>query len=133
MVHFEIYADDMERAEEFYTEIFGWRINKMKMPEGGSTAGEPYFVVYTGDMGEDGMPKKPGFINGGIIKRKDKRSSIMNYITVKDIEATLSKIEERGGGVCMPKTEIGPNMGWIAIFRDSEGNFLGLHENAPKN
>jgi len=58
VVHFELPAANPERASKFYTDVFGWKIEKW---EGG---GEPYWLVTTGDE------KMPG-INGGIVKKKD--------------------------------------------------------------
>lgn len=55
----------------------------------------------------------------------------MNYVAVKSIDAFLKKVEAAGGTICMPKTEIGSGMGWIAAFKDTEGNMMGFHE-APK-
>ena len=52
----------------------------------------------------------------------------MNYIAVKSLDAALTRVEKAGGTVCMPKTEIGQNMGWIAAFQDTEGNMMGFHQ-----
>lgn len=70
IVHFEIPADDPERAKAFYSDIFGWKINKMDMPNDGTTDGDPYYMVYATETDENNMVKTPGAINGGIIKRK---------------------------------------------------------------
>ena len=116
IVHFEIPADDIERAQKFYKQAFGWKISdpwKMK-----------YFLVETKKKGEDG-------INGGLMQRKMPGQPFMNYIGVKSIEASLEKVKQAGGTICMPETEIGTGMGWIAAFKDTEGNMMGLHE-APQ-
>ena len=52
----------------------------------------------------------------------------MNYIQADSIDEALSAVKENGGEVAMPKTEIAPGMGWIAAFKDTEGNLMGLHE-----
>ncbi len=52
----------------------------------------------------------------------------MNYISVESIDEMCKAIASNGGVVIMPKTEIGQNMGWIAAFKDTEGNIMGLHE-----
>ncbi len=124
MVHFEIPADDIERAIAFYTGSFGWAINKFDMP-GNS---EAYYGVTTTDVDEKHMPTKPGAINGGLMKRKDPSQPFMNYISVDSIDAMLAKITAQGGTIAFPKTEIAPGMGWIAAFRDTENNIMGLHE-----
>ena len=117
IVHFEIPADDLKRAKKFYEKAFGWRISDpWKMD---------YFMVETKEKGEDG-------INGGLMLRKNPGQPFMNYISVDSIDASCKKVEKAGGVIALPKTEIGPGMGWIAAFKDTEGNILGFHENHPK-
>ena len=116
IVHFEIPADNVARAQKFYKKAFGWKISDPhKMG---------YFFVETKKKGEEG-------INGGLMQRKMPGQPFMNYIAVKSIDPCLKKVETAGGGVCMPRTEIGFGMGWIAIFRDTENNMMGFYE-APK-
>ena len=131
ITHFEIPADDVERANAFYSQIFGWEIKKFDMPETGSTAGDPYYSIHATETDENNMIKNPGAINGGLMRRRNPAQVFMNYISVDSIEEKLSLIKEKGGDICMPKTEIAPGMGWIACFNDTEGNMMGLHE-APK-
>jgi len=116
IVHFEIPADDVQRAIKFYKTAFGWKISDpWKMD---------YFFVETRKKGEDG-------INGGLMQRKMPDQPFMNYIMTKSIDKSLQKVEQAGGVVVMPKQEIGQNMGWIAAFKDTEGNIMGFHE-APR-
>lgn len=133
IVHFEIPVDDMERAQAFYTKIFGWKINKFDMPKESSTGGEPYYGVITTEVDENQMPSKAGGINGGMMKRANPGQVFMNYIQVESIDSMANTIKENGGEIYMPKTEIGPNMGWIACFKDTEGNMMGLHELSPEH
>jgi len=56
----------------------------------------------------------------------------MNYISVDSIEDACRKVEAAGGAIMLPKQEIGQGMGWIAAFKDTEGNVLGFHQVAPK-
>jgi len=128
IVHFEIPADNLERAKKFYTKIFGWKIVKFPMPKSGSTDGDPYYMVYSADTDKNHMVKNPGEINGGMMKRKERNQPFMNYISVSSIDKMLPKIKASKGKLAMPKTEIGPGMGWIAAFKDTEGNLIGLHE-----
>ncbi len=123
IVHFEIPADDVERASEFYRNAFGWSFNKFDMPNG-----QTYWGVTTTEVDEKMRPTKPGEINGGLMKRVAPGQPFMNYIQVDSIDEMSSKIVASGGIVVMPKTEIAPNMGWIAAFKDTEGNLIGLHE-----
>lgn len=132
IVHFEIPADDPERAVAFYKDIFGWGIEKMDMPEDSSTGGDPYYIVRTAETDDNHMIKKPGAINGGLMKRKSPSQPFMNYINVDDIEKVLTDVKEKGGETIMPKTAIAPGMGFIGAFKDTEGNIMGLHQMDPK-
>ena len=127
IVHFEIPVDDVERAKEFYTKTFGWEINKFDMQ-----GGDEYYGVTTTEVDDKHMSKNPGAINGGLMKRKSEEQPFMNYISVDSIEEALKTVKKNGGTICIPKTEIAPNMGWIASFQDTEKNMLGLHE-APRH
>ena len=122
IVHFEIPADNVERAKKFYEKTFGWNIERFPMPGG------DYWMVRTTDVDKKMMPTKPGAINGGMLKRKSPKQQFMNYISVKSIDAMCKTIASNGGKIVMPKQEIGKGMGWIAAFKDPEGNILGLHQ-----
>ncbi len=124
IVHFEIPADDVLRAKDFYTKTFGWEINKFPMPEGAAE----YYGVRTTEVDEKFQPKTPGAINGGLMKRQNAGQPFMNYISVDSIDEMLKTITANGGMVALPKTEIGAGMGWIAAFKDTENNLMGLHE-----
>lgn len=125
IVHFEIPADDVERAKKFYEKIFGWEITKFEFPN------HDYWIVRTTEVDKNMKPTEPG-INGGLMKRKDPRQPFMNYISVKSIDEMCKKIQANDGVIIMPKVEIGQNMGWIAAFKDTEGNIMGLHQEAKK-
>ena len=120
VVHFEIPMDDAERAQSFYREAFGWSI--MPMPE------MSYTIVGT-TPSENGMPTSPGAINGGMFTRQEPRNSPILVIAVDSIDEALPNIESLGGKVSLPKMQVG-DMGWAAYFIDTEGNLLGLWENA---
>ena len=117
IVHFEIPADDVARAQTFYQNVFGWKIKQFPMP-----AGAPeYYGVTTRKEGEAG-------INGGLMKRNMPGQPFANYIAVKSIDDFVGKIQTNGGSVVMPKQEIAPGMGSIAVFKDTEGNMMGLYQ-----
>jgi predicted enzyme related to lactoylglutathione lyase len=78
------------------------------------------------------MTKTPGVINGGMMKRKNPKQQFMNYIHVESIDKTFPKIKANGGKMIMPKQEIGKEMEWIAAFKDTEGNIMGLREMTKK-
>jgi uncharacterized protein len=121
VVHFEIPADDVDRAKEFYRSIFGWQLQDM--PE------MNYTIVQTTAVNEQQMPTEPGAINGGLMRRTDETPSPVLTIDVESIDQALKQVEANGGSVVRPRTEI-PGMGAFAYFQDTEGNTLGLWENA---
>lgn len=121
VVHFEIPADDVGRAEAFYREAFGWRINSM--PDFN------YSTVSTTPADETGMPTEPGAINGGMMARQDPITSPVVTIDVDDIDAALARVEKLGGKTVLARQAVG-DMGFTAYFADSEGNLLGLWQNA---
>ena len=116
IVHFEIPADDVVRAQQVYKKAFGWKISDPHKMD--------YFFVETRKQGEEG-------INGGLMKRKMPGQPFMNYIMVKSIETSLDKVVQAGGAVCLPKQEIGAGMGWIACFQDTEHNMMGFYQPGP--
>lgn len=121
VVHFEIPADDVERAGTFYRDAFGWSLSPM--PE------MDYTGVSTTATGEDGMPSTPGAINGGLFTRTEPLTSPVITINVDDIEAALSKVEQHGGKTLLGKQAVG-DMGFTGYFTDPEGNTIGLWQNA---
>ncbi len=127
-VHFEIQADDLERAAEFYTKVFDWKIEQWPGIE------PAYWMVMTAEKDS----KEPG-INGGLLKRpvalaKDMCGSNAFVCTmqVDDYDAIAEKILAAGGKVAMPKFTIA-DMAWQGYFIDTEGNTFGLHQVIPKN
>ena len=121
VVHFEIPADDTERARDFYKSAFGWAITSM--PDIG------YSMVMTTPADESGMPAEPGSINGGMFAREGELRSPVITVDVEDIDAALAKIEGLGGSIVQAKQPV-MDMGFAAYFRDPEGNIIGLWENA---
>ena len=121
VVHFEIPADDLDRAQGFYREAFGWTINAV--PE------LDYSFVETTPTDETNVPTEPGAINGGMMRRQEPIAGPVLTVGVDDIDATLQRIEELGGKTELPKQAVA-DMGFSAYFRDPEGNVVGLWESA---
>ena len=120
VVHFEIQADNIDRAVKFYTDVFGWKITKWV---GGGDM--DYRLITTGPDSEPG-------IDGAIMKRTSPVAgeTIMAYICtiqVSSVDAYLVNVTSHGGSLVVPKTQI-PGIGWIAQCKDSEGNIFGLME-----
>jgi uncharacterized protein len=119
IMHFEIPADDVERAKTFYKKVFGWKFESYPTSPGE----DEYFMVMAKD-GENG-------INGGLMKRKMPGQPFANYVTVDSIDHMLSAANASGARTALPKQEIGGGMGWIAAFLDPENNLIGLHQVGP--
>jgi len=113
VVHFEIPADDVEKLRKFYSELFGWKIEKMPGPV-------EYWGIATVPVNEKGMPQRPG-VNGGMMKRQNPEHKPVNYIAVESVDEYVKKIEALGGRIIAPKTEV-PGIGWWASALDPEGN-----------
>jgi predicted enzyme related to lactoylglutathione lyase len=121
VVHFEIPADDVARAKEFYRSVFDWQLQDM--PE------MDYTIVHTAEVDENQMPTTPGAINGGLVRRSQDTPAPVLTIDVESVDQALKQVEAAGGRVVRERTEI-PGMGAYAYFTDPEGNTLGLWENA---
>jgi predicted enzyme related to lactoylglutathione lyase len=123
VVHFEIPFDDGDRARKFYGDTFGWQL--MPLPE------LSYTIVMTGPTDQESGPSEPGFINGGMFERSDqfpgKGPNIV--IDVPSVEAALRDVESHGGTVVTERMPVG-DMGFTGYFTDTEGNLIGLWENA---
>ncbi len=120
IVHFEIPVDDLDRAQKFYKSNFGWQLNYVKEMD--------YTIIQTTEVDEKNMPKKPGSINGGMMKRSKNVNAPVVTISVTSIDDALAKIEKNGGKAIGKKMEV-ENMGWSAYFKDPEGNVIGLWQN----
>ncbi len=118
VVHFEIPADDVARAQKFYQELFGWKIEKLP-----GTGAEEYWLITT----SGGME---GPVGGGLMKRQMPEQSITIYIDVPSVQASADQVKKLGGQVVVPKTAI-PEMGYFAVCLDPENNGFGLWETDP--
>ena len=127
IVHFEIPVDDLDRAKKFYGPIFGWNLQDWPMPDGST-----YIGVHTTPIDEKTrLPLKPGAINGGIMKRSAMAKAPIFAINVGSIDEKVKMVETAGGKVVMPKMDM-MGMGFYAYVSDTEGNTVGLWEDAKK-
>jgi len=125
VVHFEIPAEDLDRAKNFYQSVFGWQLQTMPM------AGGEYTTVTTTPVDrQTQIPTEAGAINGGMMQRDERTPSPVITIDVEAIDDALKEIEAGGGTTVMPRSAI-PGMGAFAYFKDPEGNVLGLWETTP--
>jgi len=107
--HFDIPTDNISRAKKFYEKLFGWKIEQTPGPV-------EYYSVTT----EEGN----GILQGGMGQRQGDQK-ITNYVGVDDIDKYINSVRKYGGKMMTPKIEI-PGQGWLATFKDTEGNILGL-------
>jgi uncharacterized protein len=119
VVHFEIPADDPERATKFYRDLFGWEIQKMDV-----SGGPEYWMVRTVPAGADGYPVRPG-VNGGVMRRMFPEQAPVNYIGVERVDDFVKKAERLGAKVLVAKTPVS-GMGWFAQLQDTEGNVFAV-------
>ena len=129
IVHFEIPADDPERAAKFYRELFGWEISRYE----GSADGGPgmeYWMVRTVPTDAEGMPTRPG-VNGGLMRRMAPGQTPVNYIGVADVDEFVRKAERLGAKIVVPKMPV-PSMGWFSQLTDPEGNLFAIWQTDPK-
>jgi predicted enzyme related to lactoylglutathione lyase len=111
VIHFEIPANDPERASAFYQKVFGWKFDKWPGPM-------DYWLVTTGAEGTPG-------INGGMMKRSELVNGTTNTIGVESVDAAIAAVTKAGGKQMMPKSPI-PGVGYFAYCEDTEGNLFGL-------
>jgi predicted enzyme related to lactoylglutathione lyase len=126
VVHFEIPVNDLDRARAFY-KIFGWNLQDWPMSDGFT-----YIGVHTTPIDEKTrLPLKVGAINGGIMKRNRDVTAPVLAINVSSIDEKVQQIEKVGGSVVKPKEDM-MGMGLYAYVKDTEGNVIGLWEDAKK-
>lgn len=128
VAHFEIPADDIERAKKFYGETFDWQLQDWPLADGST-----YVGARTVEVDEQTfIPKEPGAINGGIVQRDEYVKTPQVTITVPSIDEYLGKVEAAGGSIIKSKQKI-EDMGFYAYVADTEGNLLGLWEDIKKD
>ena len=128
VVHFEIPADNLNRANKFYSTVFGWKLEKAKGME------DMYHMAYTVEVDKKTMmPTKVGVINGGLMKRTGVGGdgSPVIVIDVPSLDEYVKKARKAGGKVVMPRMNV-MDMGWYARVTDTEGNVIGIWENIPR-
>lgn len=115
---FEIPVSDFVRAKAFYQAIFDFEMPEMEMGalkmgillhdrDNGGIGGA---ICYGEGYEPSGQKGPKAYLNGGT-----------------DLNTVLNRVEPAGGAIVLPKTEIAPEMGYMAFFTDTEGNVLGLH------
>ncbi len=113
---FEIPVTDFARAKKFYSEIFSIEMQEMMM-------GPHQMGFFPG-----------GGVSGAIVKAEGYKPSAdgaLIYLAAgEDLSGVMNKIESSGGKILQPKMQVTEEIGFIAIFKDTEGNKVALH--SPK-
>jgi uncharacterized protein len=122
VIHFEVHADNPDRAIKFYREVLGWEFSKWDGPM-------PYWLIKTGPDSQPG-------INGGLVPRRGPidGQAVTAYVCTVDtpsVDEYVEKAKAQGGSVALPKMPI-PGVGWLAYCKDTEGNIFGLMQSDPK-
>ena len=117
VIHFEIHADEPQRAIRFYNSVFGWEF--LKFPN----AITDYWVVKTGDANQPG-------IDGGLLKRDIHfegvgTTAFVCTIAVAELDVYLMNVNTSGGHLARERMAV-TGVGWLAYCKDTEGNLFGM-------
>jgi predicted enzyme related to lactoylglutathione lyase len=122
VTHFEIHAVNPERAVDFYTNVFDWKISKWNGPM-------DYWLIDTGEG--DG-------INGGLLPRRGEGphegtaiNSFVCTVNVHSLNDAIVAIEKAGGQIVVEKVEV-PGVGWLCYAKDLDGNIFGILERSER-
>ena len=117
--HFEIPADDPDRAKAFYSGLFEWRFSD-------PIPGFDGYHLFITPVGPEGM--------GGAIGKRGENApeKLRTYVHVDSVDASLRKVTELGGTIVEPKADV-PGQGWYGVFRDTEGNEIAVWESLPRD
>ncbi len=117
VIHFEIHAENPQRAIAFYEALFDWKFQQW--------GDQPYWLVTTGSDGEPG-------INGGLLPRRGDApvegqavNAFVCTVDVASVDDSLEAALQQGGTLALAKMPI-PTVGWLAYVADTEGNLFGM-------
>jgi predicted enzyme related to lactoylglutathione lyase len=114
--YLELHTSDPAKAKAFYGQLFSWKFEELKIP------GMYYESIRTG-----------GELGGGLMKTDHPKAPPMwlSYLTVDDLDATVSKVRSLGGSVIKERTEV-PGEGWFAVVADPTGATFALWQAASQ-
>jgi hypothetical protein len=115
VIHFEIPADEPDRAARFYSHVFGWKFDQWPGPQ-------DYWLITTGKG-------QPG-IDGGMLRRPHPGAGTVNTVDVTSVDETVAQVQAAGGNVVLPKMAV-PGVGYLAYCQDTEGNTFGAMQPDP--
>jgi uncharacterized protein len=112
-VHVELQTNDVNRAKDFYTRLFDWKLEDIP--------GMDYTMINVGEGTGGGMMKNP---------MPEIPSHWLAYVQVDDVAASTEKARSLGATIAMEVTEI-PDIGWFSVMVDPTGAALALWQ--PKS
>lgn len=119
VVHFEMPAEDKKRAKKFYEDAFGWKMIQLG-PEMGD-----YLLAGTTPVDENNMHLNKGAINGGFYQKGEAGTIPHFVISVDNLKEHMEIVKKSGGEILGEPMNI-PGIGDFVMFKDSEGNKVGM-------
>jgi len=110
-VHIELNTQDLDKAKEFYTQLFQWKLQDAPMGDGTT-----YTMIGVGEGTGGGMMKHP---------MPGAPSFWLPYVHVEDIHASVEKAKSLGAKMIVEIKEV-PGAGWLSIFLDPTGACIAL-------
>jgi predicted enzyme related to lactoylglutathione lyase len=111
VIHFDLSADNPERAAAFYRSVFNWKVEKWEGPE-------DYWLIQTGTEEEPG-------VTGGVAGRIKPEDTTAVVFDVTSVDEAAKKVVDAGGKIREDKKAI-PGVGYLVMCRDTEGNTFGI-------
>ena len=116
VIHFDITAQNVDRAIKFYSDALGWKFEKWDGPM-------EYWLISTGDQNAEG-------IDGGLARREGSDKGAELTVAVDSADQAAKKIVEAGGKIIREKGAI-PGVGWFVGCEDTKGGTFGILESDP--
>jgi predicted enzyme related to lactoylglutathione lyase len=115
-VHVELHTGDLGKAKAFYSKLFGWKLEDMPMPGGGS-----YTMIGVGEGTGGGMMTSP---------MPGTPPQWLAYVGVEDVASSTRKAKELGAKIVQDKMEVG-GFGWMSVISDPTGATIALWQPKP--
>ncbi len=113
IVHVELSAKDRKALSKFYQDVFGWEVEHVDEMD--------YSTFKAGDG-----------VGGGFnpVSKENPAGTVTVYINTDNVTNSLKAVERAGGTILVPESDI-PGMGKFGLFRDPQGNMIGLYMTNP--
>jgi hypothetical protein len=110
--HLALNADDVQRAKAFYETVFGWRLEPWGPPD--------YYQAFNAGDGVIAALQHRRELKPGV-----RMAGFEATLAVESLDAAIAAIEAAGGRILAPPFYI-QDVGRLAYFEDTEGNFVGV-------